>query len=151
MSEELEIPQRPAFAELPLRKDGPRGNAWGLFGDKDALGLLNYITPDITRAAAAAEIVHGLRVATDLPLDFFKIPAFGRIPFSHQINQLIDHAVNDDVITLNTQSASQWDGLGHFGSLTESPATIDRILIHVLRERVSRPQAVLQWANPERR
>ncbi|TVY83912.1 hypothetical protein LSUE1_G001006 [Lachnellula suecica] len=31
----------PPFSSLPLQKDGPRGNAWGLFGKNDELGMLN--------------------------------------------------------------------------------------------------------------
>ena len=52
--------QKPAFQSLPLRPDGPRGNAWGLFGEHDEMGMLNLLTPENT-AAAAKEIVEGVR------------------------------------------------------------------------------------------
>ncbi|KAF2186605.1 hypothetical protein K469DRAFT_572400 [Zopfia rhizophila CBS 207.26] len=108
------LPPRPSFAELPLDKSGPRGNIWGLFGSSDELGLLNYVTPEVTREAVS-EIVHGIRICTDLPLDFFSHPTFGRIGLRHEIKQLNDWAVNDDTITFNPQSTTQWDGFRHFG------------------------------------
>lgn len=41
-----------AFDALPLRKNGPHGNAWGLFSRTDQLGMLNHLTPETTREAA---------------------------------------------------------------------------------------------------
>jgi hypothetical protein len=117
MSKDNPLPRKPDFERLPLKKAGPRGNAWGLFGDQDELGMLNYITPEITRHAKE-EIVYGIRVSTDLPLDFFSTPTFGRIPLKHEIKQVNDWTVNDDTITFNPQSSSQWDGFRHFGSVT---------------------------------
>jgi hypothetical protein len=56
--------QKPTFQPLPLRPDVPRGNAWGLFGEHDEMGMLNLLTPENT-AGAAREIVEGVRVSTD--------------------------------------------------------------------------------------
>ncbi|KAJ5779884.1 hypothetical protein N7457_007604 [Penicillium paradoxum] len=89
---------RPAFDSLPLHKDGPLGNAWGMFGDRDELGMLNLLTPENT-AAAAREIVDGVRVSTDWALD-----------------KQGPRVVNDDILVFNTQSSSQWDGFRHYGS-----------------------------------
>ena len=114
MSKHSQPSRKPSFSELPLLEDGPRGNAWGLFGKKDDLGLLTYITPEVTHAATK-EILYGMRIPTDLPLDFFKNPAFGRDPFRREIENINGWAVNDDVVMMNTQSSSQWDGFRHFG------------------------------------
>ena len=122
MPKEYQIPRKPSFSKLPLLDNGLRGNAWGLFPEKDELGLLNYITPEITYAATK-EIVHGIRTSTDLPLDFFKTPDYNRLPFKHEIKRFRDWAVNDDTITMNTQLSSQWDGFRHFGSSTAAPLT----------------------------
>ncbi|KAM3434690.1 hypothetical protein NHJ13734_005869 [Beauveria thailandica] len=108
------MPGRPSFDSLPLRKDGPRGNAWGLYGDDDELGTLNLLTPDTT-TSAAKEIIDGTRVATDWPLDSMQPPAFGRQAFKHEIRPKAPRAVNDDVVTFNTQSSTQWDGFRHYG------------------------------------
>ncbi|RFN47834.1 hypothetical protein FIE12Z_7909 [Fusarium flagelliforme] len=59
---------KPSFDSLPLRKDGPAGNAWGLFGNNDECGMLNLLTPDIV-TKAASEIRDGSRVSTDWPLN----------------------------------------------------------------------------------
>jgi hypothetical protein len=104
----------PPFDSLPLKKGGPRGNAWGYFGAEDELGMLNRLDPKNTKAAAK-EIIHGIRISTDLALDQPRIPYFNRIPFQQNIHHKAPRSVNDDILTLNTQSSSQWDGFRHFG------------------------------------
>lgn len=108
------IPETPPFTSLPLQKDGPRGNAWGLFGKGDELGMLNRLTPANT-LAATKEIVHGIRVSTDWSLDKPNVPCFNRAAFKHEIYHKKPRTVNDDTLTFNTQSSSQWDGFRHFG------------------------------------
>jgi hypothetical protein len=103
-----------SFDSLPLRKDGPPGNAWGRFGDDDELGTLNFITPQVT-AEAAKEIVDGGRVSVDWSLDSMSVPCFGRSSLEHKIQQKGERIVFDDVLTFNTQSSSQWDGFRHYG------------------------------------
>jgi hypothetical protein len=107
-----------SFDSLPLHKNGPHGNAWGLFGEKDELGMLNWLTHANT-VAAAKEIVHGIRVSTDWYLDQPKIPCFGRVPFEQKVHHKAPRTVNDDILTFNTQSSSQWDGFRHFGTCLE--------------------------------
>ena len=104
---------KPDFGSLPLRKDGPPGNAWGLFGEHDELGMLNLLTPETTKAAAK-EIVEGVRVSTDWPLASMAVPCFGRRAFEHTLVNKAPRPVNDDMVTFNTQSSSQWDGFRHF-------------------------------------
>lgn len=106
--------QKPSFDSLPLRKDGPHGNAWGLFGPDDQLGMLNRLTPEV-RAAAAKEIIDGTSVSTDLPLDYMSRPCFGRAPFEQVIKNKAPRVVNDDTLCFNTQSSTQWDGFRHYG------------------------------------
>ncbi len=76
--------------------------------------MLNLLTPDTT-IAAAKEVVHGVRISTDWPLDRMKVPAFGRRRFKQELHHKAPRAVNDDILTFNTQSSSQWDGFRHFG------------------------------------
>ena len=104
----------PSFDHLPLRKDGPPGNAWGLFGDDDECGMLNRLTPDVV-SAASKEIKDGVRIPTDLPLDFISKPFFGRAPIQHTITNKAPRSVNDDTLTFNTQISTQWDGFRHYG------------------------------------
>ncbi|KAI5201822.1 hypothetical protein E4T39_05048 [Aureobasidium subglaciale] len=105
---------RPPFSSLPLDKNGPHGNAWGLYGSSDQLGALNLLTPSTT-VAAAKEIQHGIRVSVDWPLDKMSPPCFNRVAFGHSINNKAPRSVNDDTVTFNTQSSSQWDGFRHYG------------------------------------
>lgn len=113
------LPETPQFSSLPLKKEGPRGNAWGLYGEKDELGMLNRLTPETT-LEATKEIVHGIRITTDWPLNALKTPCFGRVPFHQHIKHKAPRTVNDDILTLNTQSSTQWDGFRHFGKATSS-------------------------------
>ncbi|CAG8029891.1 unnamed protein product [Penicillium olsonii] len=106
---------RPSFDALPLSKAGPPGNAWGMFGDQDQLGMLNLLTPQNT-AAAAREIMDGVRVSTDWALNSMATPCFGRSAFEHVLKNKFPRAVNDDILVFNTQSSSQWDGFRHYGS-----------------------------------
>lgn len=107
--------QWPAFDDLPLDKSGPPGNAWGLFGPEDQLGMLNLLTPETVAAAAASEIRTGIRVSLDWSLDQPSIPNFDRQKFQHEIIPHHSLVANDDVLHFNTQSSTQWDGFRHFG------------------------------------
>ena len=58
-SDEADAVTIPAWEDLPIRKDGPPYNAWGLYGPDDELGRLNLITPAVVRRGlASAE--HGI-------------------------------------------------------------------------------------------
>lgn len=103
-----------SFNDLPLCKDGPPGNAWGLFGKSDECGMLNRLTPEVVNAASK-EIQDGVRVPTDLPLDFMSNPCFGRAPFQQTIKNKAPRSVNDDTLVFNTQISTQWDGFRHYG------------------------------------
>ncbi|EMR65195.1 putative major facilitator superfamily protein [Eutypa lata UCREL1] len=103
----------PPFEALPLRKDGPPGNAWGLFGDDDQLGRLNLLTPEVVKAAAG-EIQVGTRISLDWDLDKPKVPGYDRQTFRHRIINKAPSTENDDAVEFNTQGGSQWDGLRHF-------------------------------------
>ncbi|KAK6381525.1 hypothetical protein LTS17_004583 [Exophiala oligosperma] len=108
------------FDSLPKVEGQPHGNAWGLWGENDELGTLNYLTPEVVKRAVQ-EVKTGVSIQLDLRLDHFEERLVGREPFEHQIidfkerlkgtpDEVFGH---DDVVTLNTQSSSQWDGLRH--------------------------------------
>ena len=112
-------PSRPPFSDLPLDKNGPPGNAWGLYGKDDELGALNLITP-ATVKAAAQEIQTGERVSLDWNLNLPAYPSFGRPSFGWKMENRTQpdgtpRTVNDDHLDINTQSSSQWDGFRHYG------------------------------------
>jgi len=104
----------PPFEALPLVADGPPGNAWGLFGAKDELGMLNLLTPEVVRNAAK-EIRDGIRFPLDWPLDEPLMPTGGREVLRHEIQHHSKPTImNDDVVYFNTQSSTQWDGFRHY-------------------------------------
>lgn len=107
-------PKRPPFSSLPLDKNGPPGNAWGLYGPIDELGALNLITP-ATVKQAAKEIQIGERVSLDWYLNMPTYPSFNRPAFKWRLHSKAPRTVNDDLIDINTQSSSQWDGFRHYG------------------------------------
>lgn len=104
----------PSFDDLPLDKEGPPGNAWGLWGKEDQLGRLNLITPE-TVASAASEVQKGIRVSLDWPLNSPIAPFFGRQRFDHKLLPFPSRTINDDVVCFNTQCSTQWDGFRHYG------------------------------------
>ncbi|KAG9571395.1 hypothetical protein KCU71_g205, partial [Aureobasidium melanogenum] len=106
--------QRPPFSSLPLRPEDPPFSAWTLYGSKDELGTLNLLTPDRV-LAAAKEIQLGESFGLNLPLNQPHPPSHNRLPFTHKITHKSPRNVHDDVIEMNTQCSTQWDGFRHYG------------------------------------
>jgi kynurenine formamidase len=111
----LDLKKIPTFEELPIRKDLPADCSWGVFGDDDALGCLNFLTPDVV-VEAAGLVQSGKVFRLDAPIGFAKPPLFGRAPAEHRVVPLAPMA-NDDFVNFNTQEGSQWDGFGHVGHI----------------------------------
>lgn len=115
----------------------PEGSNWGDFGDDDALGRLNLLTPERV-LAAVREVREGLTFSLSLPLDFpggtvlnpRRFPP--EITFSMRgddpamsypmarVNPGQTDVVCDDRVTLSTQYSTQWDSLAHMGSLFDA-------------------------------
>jgi len=75
------------------------------------LGTMNLLTQE--RAVAASKLIHSGKL---FPLNWVmeNIDLFGRGGFEHEIKELQPDCAFDDVYNnWNTQSSSQWDGLGH--------------------------------------
>ena len=102
----------PAYDDLPVRPDAPAGSSWGVWGDADVLGCLNLLTPE--RAARAAQLVRTGRVfPLDLDLDVPDPPLFGRPRLRHEVLGPPGGGGHDDVVEMNTQTSTQWDGFRH--------------------------------------
>ncbi|KAL4964386.1 uncharacterized protein BDV14DRAFT_200912 [Aspergillus stella-maris] len=114
----MSTPTIPSFDSLTLDPAGPKGNAWGLFGPNNELGMLNLLTPEVIKRAASEEIRDGVRFSLDLPLNRLSHPSFGRKPFTQELVNKAPRIVNDDILTFNTQTSSQWDGFRHYGNQT---------------------------------
>ena len=70
------VRSHPPFSSLLLNSNGPLGNAWGRIGADDQLGTLNFLTPPV--AAAAKEIVLGVRMSLNWPLNEPRYTCYGR-------------------------------------------------------------------------
>jgi kynurenine formamidase len=105
----------PTYEELLRRTDAPPGSAWGLFGQADQLGTLNFLS--IEAIAAAARSVRGGRAfSLDLRSDAIA-PSLAptRRPLTHHIFQRNKFHRDEWLDSLFTQYGTQIDGLRHIG------------------------------------
>ena len=106
----------PSYDDLPVKPGKPAGSSWGLWGDDDALGALNLLTPERVRAASAL-IRRGDAFPLDWDLGLPDPPFFGRPPLSMQVTVSEAHGNGEnDFIAFNPQGSSQWDGFRHIGA-----------------------------------
>ncbi|KAI1356297.1 hypothetical protein F5Y01DRAFT_75014 [Xylaria sp. FL0043] len=102
----------PSYDELPLNASYPTKAAWGVWGADDELGALNHITNE-TILAASQTIREGRAFPLNLRLDIPDPPANkARKPINHLY--LPQDGYTDDVLVMNTQASTQFDGLRHF-------------------------------------
>jgi hypothetical protein len=108
------------YDELRARTDGPSGSSWGIFGDGDEYGTLNFLTPE--RVAAAARCIRrGAVFNLDYPLDAFPAPVRSRQTPRHSVYDLgpfgrsaQETDVLDDCLdNFYPQGSSHLDGLRH--------------------------------------
>ncbi len=104
----------PSFDQLPVKKDAPPESSWGVFGDDDEFGCLNFLTPQGVIDAAGL-VQTGKVFRLDAKVGFAKPPLFGRAEVHHKIIPLAPFANDDVVDNLNTQESTQWDGFAHVG------------------------------------
>ncbi|KAF7722553.1 hypothetical protein EC973_002977 [Apophysomyces ossiformis] len=162
----------PTFADLcdshrraTLGLYGPKGTAWGLWGQEDNFGTLNLLTEETVKKASTG-IRHGRLFSLNLPVDAPKPTLFKRKTVQHQIISFKDDIVFDDQYDhFNPQSSTQWDGLRHAGFVSENkfyggieskeflpgPDATGRLGIHHMAQRGIAGRAVLldygRWAD----
>ncbi|KAF2231181.1 hypothetical protein EV356DRAFT_452566 [Viridothelium virens] len=145
MSSQKQPNDYPKFTDVPPVSGMPQGCAWGVFnkgGERDNLGTLNYLTPEVV-LRARDEIQKGTSISLNLPLHHPTHPSASRPVLSHTISSLFPHGypAYDDHVSFNTQSSSQWDGLKHYAhsptnklynnlSYADAPHTTDNGIQH---------------------
>jgi kynurenine formamidase len=137
--------QIPKFDELPVKQGAPPESSWGVFGDDDGIGCLNFLTSEGV-VEAARLIQTGKVFRLDAKLDFAKPTLLGRASLEHNIVPLGPFA-NDDILDrLNTQSSTQWDGLGHVGHGRYERFYND-VTVADVREGGNRKLGIHRWAD----
>lgn len=109
----------PKFSQLPVRPGAPPDSNWGVFGDDDEVGCVNFLTEDGV-VEAAKLVSKGKVFRLDTPVNYASPPLFDREPVQHTKKSFESLGLLgfDDVLDqYNTQEGSQWDGLGHVGNL----------------------------------
>ena len=106
----------------PPREGAPELSNWGVFGDDDELGTLNYLTADaVLRGVSSA--VAGQVFPLNLPVNLPTNRPIGRPEHSktaHLLNlEFAGVVVNDDHMVLATQGSSQWDSFVHTGAVED--------------------------------
>ncbi len=115
---EVDFKKIPKFSQLPVKADAPKESSWGVFGDDDELGCLNFLTADgIVKAARLVK--KGKVFRLDTKINYARPPLFARNPAKHNIMSFESFGLlgfDDSLDSYNTQEGSQWDGLAHVGS-----------------------------------
>jgi kynurenine formamidase len=102
----------PVYAELLARTDGPPGSSWGVFGEGDELGTVNFMTSD-TVIQALASARHGQVFNLDFPINAFPDSPY-RSAAKHTILSSDEYDSRDDFLDgFYLQGTSQIDGLRH--------------------------------------
>ncbi len=118
-------------------KKRPPGSNWGEFGPDDQFGRANWLTPDVT-LKGIAEVREGRSFCLSLPLDFpggnamnpsrrppILKPTMRRNKPCYGYKMLCEDptmtdVLNDDIAILTLQYSTQWDALGHVGSMFDA-------------------------------
>ncbi|KAM0343942.1 hypothetical protein ACHAPU_007996 [Fusarium lateritium] len=126
----------PDYDDLPQLKGMPKGCAWGVFdrdGEKDKVGTLNFLTPEVV-CNAALEVKDGVSISQSHQCSILTLLSWpmnamnklnipGRAPAEHRILYIPESMAAlpfeqgkawDDEVSFNTQCSSQWDSLCHF-------------------------------------
>jgi kynurenine formamidase len=137
----------PKFAQLPIRPDAPRESSWGVFGDDDQLGCLNFLTAQGV-VAAAALVRKGSVFRLDAPIGFAVQPPI-RKPVKHTIHSHFDvgfSALDDVLDNYNTQEGSQWDGYAHYGRMRDK-LFYNGVRLEEIRSGPGGKLSIDQWKN----
>jgi kynurenine formamidase len=145
----MKIPDKfPRFAELPVKPGAPKESSWGVFGDDDELGCLNFLSPEGI-VDAARLVQKGKVFRLDTRINYAKPPLFARAPARHNITKfdqfgLLGH--DDSLDNYNTQEGSQWDGLAHVGHMRHR-AFYNGIKSEDIQDGPDGKLSIHKWAN----
>jgi len=138
----------PKFSELPIKKGAPPDSNWGVFGDEDEIGCLNFLTPE--GVVQAARLVQKGRIfRLDTTINYAKPPLFNRSPAKHNISSFESYGLlgfDDSLDNYNTQEGSQWDGLAHVGHIRHQ-AFYNGVKASEIKDGPSGKLSIHKWAD----
>ena len=132
MMKDLDFDKVPKFKDLPIKPEYPPQSSWGVFGDDDEIGCLNFLTPKgVTEAAKL--IQNGKVFRLDLPVnlgpdagwatpplwrhEYAKLKIVTGSDFAKEVGyEQITKAIglNDRLEYWDVEDGSQWDVLTHW-------------------------------------
>jgi kynurenine formamidase len=101
----------PDYDDLPFHEELQMRSSWGVFGEDDQVGTLNFITEECVKAASS-EIRTGKVFNLSLPLNL-PDPAIFRQNYKHVIYRTSRNSQDDYIDNFYMQNSSQWDSLRH--------------------------------------
>lgn len=140
----------PKFKDIPAVKGMPHSTAWGLWdknGERDSCGSLNLLTPENTKEAQK-EIKSGQSVALNWNMECAHEPGFQREKLQHTLKDLrpLGFVAFDDIIHVNTQAGSQWDGFRHWAHQESGLFYNNLTADEVLEPQSSDKNGIHQWS-----
>ena len=113
MNERRHVP----YQDLPKTPDGKARMGWGVFGERDEVGTVNWLTPERVAAAAEEEVRTGKCISVNLPLNEPR-PGIGggsleRGAPKHVVIAMGGGGFDDKLEDFYLQGSTQWDGLAH--------------------------------------
>jgi kynurenine formamidase len=103
----------PRYGDLPIDERRPPHSSWGVFGDDDEAGTINFLTAE--RVLEAARLVRkGSVFALNMDLEWPDPPILGRGAMEHTVIKQAS-GTDDKYDNFFPQASSQWDALAHVG------------------------------------
>ncbi|MFQ5933064.1 MAG: cyclase family protein [Dehalococcoidia bacterium] len=142
----IDFNKLPKFSELPVKTGAPADSNWGVFGDDDELGCVNFLSEE--GVVEATRLVRRGRVfRLDMPIAYANPPLFQRPRARHTIMKFPGYIGHDDKLDdYNTQEGTQWDCFGHQGH-TESDSFYNGVKIEEIKSGPGGKLGIHLWAN----
>ncbi|MFQ5872594.1 MAG: cyclase family protein [Dehalococcoidia bacterium] len=142
----IDFDKLPRFSQLPVKPGAPPDSSWGVFGDDDELGCLNFLTEKGVLEASRL-VKRGRVFRLDMPIGYADPPLFSRTPTRHTIMKFPRSLGHDDKLDeYNTQEGSQWDGFGHQGH-AESDCFYNGVKLEEIKSGPGGKLGIHLWAN----
>ena len=108
---EIDFDKIPKFAELPIKPGALPDSNWGVFGDDDEVGCVNFLTPQ--GVVEAAKLVRNGKVfRLDTPINYAQPPLFERAPAQHTKKSFEPYLSSSTTSSIRTTRRKAANGMG---------------------------------------